>query len=75
MSAEWGEIYRTGDPRLGRDVVVKILSNALANDADYMARFRREAQALAALSHPNIATLYGVRSKNSNSLNSLLVAR
>src|SRR5215831_18585268 len=55
-----GEIYRTRDPRLGRDVVVKILSAAFAADADYMARFRREAQALGALSHPNIATLYGL---------------
>jgi len=55
-----GEVYRARDPRLGRDVAVKVLSKALANDADYMARFRREAQALAALSHPNIATLYGL---------------
>src|SRR3954466_1543674 len=55
-----GEVYRARDPRLGRDVAIKTLVHTLAGDADYMARFRREAQVLASLSHPNIAVLYGI---------------
>ena len=50
-----GEVYRGRDPKLGRDVALKVLPQALANDAEYMARFHREAQVLAALNHPNIA--------------------
>jgi Tol biopolymer transport system component len=55
-----GEVYRARDSKLGRDVAVKVLPAALANDADYMARFQREAQVLAALNHPNIAHIYGL---------------
>src|SRR5712664_3852785 len=55
-----GEVYRAHDSKLGRDVAIKVLSAALANDADYMARFRREAQVLASLNHPNIAAVYGL---------------
>jgi len=55
-----GEVYRARDTRLNRDVAVKVLPAALANDAQYMARFEREAQMLAALNHPNIATVYGI---------------
>jgi len=55
-----GEVWRATDTRLGRDVAIKILPAALASDAQYMARFEREAQTLAALNHPNIATIYGV---------------
>src|SRR3954449_2569 len=55
-----GEVYRARDSKLGRDVAVKVLPEGLAADADYMARFDREAQTLASLNHPNIAAIYGV---------------
>jgi serine/threonine protein kinase/Tol biopolymer transport system component len=55
-----GEVYRARDSKLGRDVAIKVLPAALAGDAQYMARFEREAQVLASLNHPNIATVYGV---------------
>ena len=55
-----GEVYRAHDARLNRDVAIKVLPPALANDADYLARFQREAQALAALNHLNIAQVYGL---------------
>jgi serine/threonine protein kinase len=45
-----GEVYRARDSKLNRDVAIKVLPAALANDAQYMARFEREAQLLAALS-------------------------
>jgi serine/threonine-protein kinase len=54
-----GEVYRARDPRLGREVAIKVLPAALAADADRMARFEREARLLAALNHPNIATIHG----------------
>ena len=53
-----GEVYRARDPRLNRDVALKILPAALATDPDRLARFQREAQVLAALNHPNIAQIY-----------------
>jgi serine/threonine protein kinase/Tol biopolymer transport system component len=55
-----GEVYRAHDSRLDRDVALKVLPAAFANDADRLARFRREAQALAALNHPNVGAIYGV---------------
>src|SRR5512145_548719 len=55
-----GEVYRARDSKLQREVAIKVLPAALAGDAQYMARFEREAQMLAALNHPNIATVYGV---------------
>jgi eukaryotic-like serine/threonine-protein kinase len=55
-----GEVYRASDPRLGRDVAMKLLPPAFATDADRMARFEREAKLLAALSHPNIAAIFGL---------------
>jgi hypothetical protein len=55
-----GEVYRARDSKLNRDVAIKILPAALAHDAQYMARFEREAQTLASLNHPNIATVYGM---------------
>jgi serine/threonine protein kinase len=56
-----GEVFRARDMKLGRDVALKVLSPALAGDAQYMARFQREAQVLASLNHPHIATVYGLR--------------
>jgi serine/threonine protein kinase len=53
-----GEVYRASDARLNRDVAVKILPEAFAQAADRRARFEREAQTIAALSHPNILAIF-----------------
>jgi serine/threonine-protein kinase len=53
-----GEVYRAKDPRLGREVAVKVLPSPLASDSDALARFEREARAVAALSHPNILAIH-----------------
>ncbi len=55
-----GEVYRARDARLNRDVAIKVLPPSFATDPDRMARFAREAQVLASLSHPNIAAIYGL---------------
>ncbi len=55
-----GEVYRARDARLGRDVAVKVLPEHLARDAEALARFEREARAVAALSHPNILAIFDV---------------
>jgi serine/threonine protein kinase len=55
-----GEVYRARDARLNRDVAVKVLPEVFAHDPDRLARFTREAQALGALNHPNIAQIYGL---------------
>ena len=55
-----GEVYRAHDSRLGRDVAVKIVPEAVAADPEALGRFEREARAVAMLSHPNILTLYDV---------------
>ena len=55
-----GEVYRATDTNLRREVAIKILPPAFASDADRIARFQREAEALAALNHPNIAQIYGL---------------
>jgi serine/threonine protein kinase/Tol biopolymer transport system component len=55
-----GEVYRAHDTKLARDVAIKVLPRAFANDADRIGRFRREAQLLASLNHPNIATIHGL---------------
>jgi len=55
-----GEVFRARDTKLGRDVAIKVLPAALAQDAERVGRFRREAQVLAALNHPNIAAIYGL---------------
>src|SRR5215472_3658819 len=61
-----GEVYRARDTKLGREVALKVLPEAFARDAERMARFRREAQVLASLNHPNIATIYGLEESNGN---------
>src|SRR5215468_2456452 len=55
-----GAVYRATDTKLNRDVAIKILPPAFAEDATRMQRFEREAQLLASLNHPNIAAIYGV---------------
>ncbi len=53
-----GEVYRARDTKLGRDVAIKVLPDRLTSDSDALARFEREARAVAALSHPNILGIY-----------------
>src|SRR5262245_65997870 len=55
-----GEVYRARDSKLEREVAIKILPDALASDADRVARFEREAKTLASLNHPNIAHIHGL---------------
>src|SRR5215472_13462885 len=55
-----GEVYRAKDTKLKRDVALKVLPEAFANNAERMARFQHEAEVLASLNHPNIAAIYGV---------------
>src|SRR5262249_17444045 len=55
-----GEVYRARDSRLGRDVAIKALPAALAQNAEHIARFEREAKLLASLNHPNIGAIYGL---------------
>jgi Tol biopolymer transport system component len=59
-----GEVYRARDNKLGRDVAIKVLPESFAHDAERMARFEREAQVLASLNHPHIATIYGLEESN-----------
>jgi Tol biopolymer transport system component len=54
-----GEVYRARDPRLKRDVAIKVLPDLFAHDPERLARFEREAHVLAALNHPHIAQVYG----------------
>jgi eukaryotic-like serine/threonine-protein kinase len=53
-----GEVYRARDVRLGREVALKVLAETGANDAETLARFEREARAVAALNHPNILSIH-----------------
>src|SRR6202795_5244051 len=55
-----GEVYEAHDSRLGRDVAIKVLPEQFARDPERLARFQREAKLLAALNHPNIATIHGL---------------
>ena len=54
-----GEVYRARDPKLARDVALKVLPATFAHDPDRVARFKREAHVLASINHPNIAAIYG----------------
>jgi serine/threonine protein kinase/Tol biopolymer transport system component len=62
-----GEVYQAHDTKLGRDVAVKVLPEAVAHDAERLSRFQREAKMLAALNHPNIATIYGLEQSGGTS--------
>ena len=55
-----GEVWRARDPRLGRDVAIKVLPDAVAASPERLARFEREARAVAALNHPNIVVLHSI---------------
>src|SRR5262249_13484391 len=55
-----GELYRARDERLGRDVAIKVLPPHLSATPEALKRFRREARAVAALSHPNIVALFDI---------------
>ena len=59
-----GVVYRATDAKLNRDVALKVLPDAFAADRERMARFSREAQVLASLNHPNIASIYGLEDSN-----------
>src|SRR5205814_7906913 len=55
-----GEVYRATDTTLGRQVAIKVLPEAFAQDTERLARFEREAKTLASLNHPHIAQIYGL---------------
>ncbi len=59
-SGGMGEVYRARDPRLGRDVAIKVLPADVASNPDRLARFEREARSVASLNHPNIVTLHSI---------------
>jgi serine/threonine protein kinase/tetratricopeptide (TPR) repeat protein len=59
-----GEVYRGRDPRLGRDIAIKVLAQDAIQDAEATARLEREARAIAALSHPNILAVHDVGKEN-----------
>ncbi len=59
-----GEVFRASDSKLGRDVALKMLPAAFAQDTERMARFQREAQVLASLNHPNIGAIYGLEERD-----------
>src|SRR5450755_1652725 len=62
-----GEVYEARDNKLGRNVAIKVLPEAFAHDRDRLSRFQREAKMLAALNHPNIATIHGLEQSGSTS--------
>ena len=59
-SGGMGEVFRARDTKLNRDVAIKVVPDQFAVDPDRLARFRREAQILATLNHPNIGQIYGI---------------
>ena len=63
-----GEVYRAQDTKLGREVAIKVLPEDFAADEERIARFEREAKALATLNHPNIATIHGFEQDGESAL-------
>src|SRR5262245_29163213 len=59
-SGGMGDVYRARDPRLQRDVAIKVLPPAVSDDPERLRRFQHEARAIAALNHPNICQIYDV---------------
>ena len=59
-----GEVYRAKDPRLGRDVAIKVLPASFSADADRLRRFEQEAKAAGLLNHPNITAVYDIGTEN-----------
>ena len=55
-----GEVYRATDPRLEREVAVKVLPSSFSSDSDRLRRFEQEARAAGVLNHPNITAVYGI---------------
>src|ERR671937_2849270 len=64
-SGGMGEVYRARDPKLNREVALKVLPEIFASDLERLARFKREAQLLASLDHPNIGAIYGFEETDS----------
>jgi Tol biopolymer transport system component len=60
-----GEVYRANDPRLRRDVAIKVLPSDLSSDPDRLSRFEKEARAASALNHPNIVTIHEIEEAGS----------
>jgi Tol biopolymer transport system component len=60
-----GEVYRARDAKLGRDVAIKVVANALHSDPEQLARFLREARVLATLNHPHVGAIYGLEDDGS----------
>ena len=66
-----GEVYRATDTHLGREVAIKVLPEVFSRDLERMARFEREAQVLASLNHPYIATIHGIEESDGPAAESL----
>jgi serine/threonine protein kinase len=62
-----GEVYRASDPRLGREVAIKVLPEATRASSESGSRFEREARLLASINHPNIATIHGLEDVDGSS--------
>ena len=62
-----GEVYQAHDTKFGRNVAIKVLPAAFANDPERLARFQREAKMLAALNHSNISTVHGLEQSSGTS--------
>ena len=58
-----GEVYRATDTKLAREIALKVLPPGMAGDPDRLARFQREARAVAALNHPNVVTVFRLRNQ------------